>query len=41
MCVCYLLLVILRDVTEELTILPEQDVLLTELLLQELLKHSN
>lgn len=31
--VCYLLLVILGDVAEELTSLPEQDVLLTELFL--------
>lgn len=29
--VCYLLLVILRDMAEELTSLPEQDILFTEL----------
>lgn len=39
--VCYLLLVILRYVAEELTSLPEQDILLTELFLQELLQHKN
>lgn len=33
----YLLLVIHRDMAEELTSLPEQDILLTELFLQELL----
>lgn len=38
---CYLSLVILRDVAEEFTSLPEQDILLTELFLQELLQHKN
>lgn len=36
----YLLLVILGDVAEELTGLPEQDVLLAELFLQEFLQHK-
>lgn len=38
--ICYLLLVILRDVAEELTSLPKKDILLTELFLQELLQHQ-
>lgn len=37
---CYLFLVILGDVAEELAGLPKQDVLLAKLFLQELLQHK-
>lgn len=37
----YLFLVILGNMAEELTSLPEKDILLTELFLQELLQHKN
>lgn len=37
----YLFLVILRDVAEELAGLPEQDILLAKLFLQELLRHKS
>lgn len=38
---CYLFLVILGDVAEKLTGLPEQDILLAKLFLQELLQHKS
>lgn len=39
--ICYLFLVILRDVAEKLTGLPKQDILLAKLFLQELLQHKS
>ena len=39
--VSYLFLVIFRDLTKDITGLPEPDILLTELFLEELLRQKN